>query len=174
MSSTPCYFALFGLSPSFELDLEDVGARYREQARAIHPDRFAGASEREQRQALERSATLNDAYQTLKHPTRRARHLLALRGHEVPLEATVQDPDFLLQQLQWREELEELQDDEDLAGVEAFKRRLKAAHQSMNESFAALWQDESRIGDAERLVRRMQFLDKLSQEVRQLEERLDD
>lgn len=174
MSGPSCYFALFDLAPSFEVDLDALSARYREQARMVHPDRFAGGSESEQRQALERSATLNDGYQTLKHPTRRARHLLALRGREVPLETTVQDPDFLLQQMQWREELEDLQDARDLAGVAGFKQRLKAAQQSMNDSFAAIWQDDNRHEDAERLVRRMQFLDKLSQEVRQLEERLDD
>ncbi len=174
MSSGPCFFALFDLKPSFEVDLEQLNVRYREQVRQVHPDRFASASEREQRQALERSALLNDAYQTLKNPTRRARHLLALRGHDVPLEITVQDPDFLLQQMQWREELEELQQERDLAGVGSFKQRLRSAQQSMNESFAALWDDQARLADAERLVRRMQFLDKLSQEVRQLEERLDD
>lgn len=61
---TPCHFALFELQPDFRLDLEQLAARYRELARAVHPDRFADASEREQRLALERSAGLNDAYQT--------------------------------------------------------------------------------------------------------------
>lgn len=65
---TPCHFALFELQPSFRLDLEQLATRYRELARGVHPDRFADASEREQRLALEKSASLNEAYQTLKSP----------------------------------------------------------------------------------------------------------
>ncbi|WP_241153293.1 co-chaperone HscB, partial [Pseudomonas viridiflava] len=115
----------FELKPDFQLDLDQLATRYRELARGVHPDRFADASEREQRTALERSASLNEAYQTLKSPPKRARYLLAMNGNEVPLEVTVHDPDFLLQQMQWREELEDLQDEADLAGVATFKRRLK-------------------------------------------------
>ncbi|WP_439886158.1 co-chaperone HscB [Pseudomonas sp. MBLB4123] len=171
---SPCHFALFDLQPSFRLDIDDLAARYRELARSVHPDRFADASEREQRIALERSAGLNEAYQTLRHAPQRARYLLALSGPELPLEVTVQDPGFLMQQMHWREELEELQDSADLAGVDAFKRRLKVAQDELNESFASCWDDPARREEAERLMRRMQFLDKLAHEVRQLEERLDD
>jgi molecular chaperone HscB len=171
---SPCHFALFDLQPAFRLDLDALGQRYRELVRSVHPDRFADASEREQRVALERAAELNDAYQTLKSAPRRALYLLSLRGQALPLEATVQDPEFLLQQMQLREELEDLQDSADLDGVAAFKRRLKTAQQQLEDSFADCWDDAARREQAERLVRRMQFLDKLAQEVRQLEERLDD
>ncbi len=171
---TPCHFALFDLKPEFRLDLDQLAARYRELARSVHPDRFADADEREQRLALEHSARLNEAYQTLKSAPKRARYLLVMKGDEVPLEVTVHDPDFLLQQMQWREELEDLQDEADLAGVAVFKRRLKSAQDELNESFAACWDDAAQRERAERLMRRMQFLDKLSYEVRQLEERLDD
>ncbi len=171
---SPCHFALFDLQPGFRLDLDQLAVRYRELARNVHPDRFADASERDQRLALEQSASLNEAYSTLKSASQRARYLLALRGPELPLEVTVQDPDFLLQQMQWREELEDLHDSADLVGVAQFKRRLKVAQDELNESFAVCWDDASRREEAERLMRRMQFLDKLSHEVRQLEERLDD
>ncbi|WP_371369423.1 co-chaperone HscB [Pseudomonas sp. QL9] len=171
---SPCHFALFDLQPSFRIDLDALGNRYRELARSVHPDRFADASDREQRVALERAAELNEAYQTLKSAPRRALYLLSLRGQALPLEATVQDPEFLLQQMQLREDLEDLQDNADLDGVAAFKCQLKTAQQRLDDAFAECWDDASRRQDAERLVRRMQFLDKLAQEVRQLEERLDD
>ncbi|MNG30122.1 co-chaperone HscB [compost metagenome] len=61
-----------------------------------------------------------------------------------------------------------------MAGVAVFKRRLKQAQEELDTEFAACWDDVQRREEAERLVRRMQFLDKLSHEVRQLEERLDD
>ncbi|WP_342649649.1 co-chaperone HscB [Pseudomonas sp. REB1044] len=171
---SPCHFALFDLQPSFRLDLDKLATRYRELAREVHPDRFADASEREQRVALENSAALNDAYQTLRSAPRRARYLLAISGQEVPQEVTVHDPDFLLQQMQWREELEELQDEADLDGVAVFKQRLKGAQSTLDEEFGACWDQAAERVRAERLMRRMQFLDKLAQEVRQLEERLDD
>ena len=171
---TPCHFALFELQPGFSLDLDQLAVRYRELARGVHPDRFADASEREQRLALEQSASLNEAYQTLKSPAKRARYLLALKGGELPLEVTVHDPEFLMQQMQWREELEDLHDSADMAGIAAFKRRLKVAQEQLNDSFAACWDDAAQREQAERLMRRMQFLDKLTYEVRQLEERLDD
>ncbi len=170
----PCHYALFDLQPAFDVDPELLSTRYRELARRVHPDRFADADEAAQRSAVEQSANLNEAYQTLKTPSRRARYLLTLEGREMPLEATVQDPAFLMQQMQWREELEELQDEADLAGIAAFKSRLKRAQQDLNESFPLIWRDPAQRAEAERLVRRMQFLDKLTQEVRQLEERLDD
>ncbi|WXL27033.1 co-chaperone HscB [Ectopseudomonas mendocina] len=173
-SGSPCHFALFDLQPEFKLDLDLLSARYREMARHVHPDRFADASEREQRLALERSASLNEAYQVLKSAPQRARYLLALKGGELPLEVTVHDPEFLMQQMQWREELEDLQDSADISGVSQFKRRLKSAQDELNERFAACWEDAAQREEAERLMRRMQFLDKLSHEVRQLEERLDD
>jgi molecular chaperone HscB len=122
---SPCHFALFDLQPGFRLDQDLLASRYRELARHVHPDRFADASEREQRLALEQSASLNEAYRTLKNAPQRARYLLALRGPELPLEVTVQDPGFLMQQMQWREELEELHESADLAGVAQFKRRLR-------------------------------------------------
>lgn len=171
---TLCHYALFELQPTFDIDLNELSVRYRELARKVHPDRFADAGEAEQRRALEQSANLNEAYQALKSPTRRARYLLKVQGREMPMETTVQDPAFLMQQMHWREELEGLQDEADIAGVATFKARLKTAQQDLNTAFAQAWQDDSQRDEAERLVRRMQFLDKLSQEVRQLEERLDD
>jgi molecular chaperone HscB len=170
----PCHYALFDLQPAFDLDLDVLSSRYRELARKVHPDRFADGSEQEQRRAVEESANLNEAFQTLKSPSRRARYLLELQGKDMPLEATVQDPEFLMQQMHWREELEELHDEADVAGVMTFKSRLKKAQQDINESFSRIWQNPAQREEAERLVRRMQFLDKLSQEVRLLEERLDD
>ncbi|MNC41589.1 hypothetical protein D3C75_903630 [compost metagenome] len=86
----------------------------------------------------------------------------------------MQDPEFLLRQMMLREELEELQDSADLAGVAAFKRRLKAAQAELEGDFAACWDQPGERERAERLMRRMQFLDKLAFEVRELEERLDD
>jgi molecular chaperone HscB len=171
---TTCHFALFDMQPAFEIDLDLLGQRYRALAASVHPDRYADADARDQRLALEQTAQLNEAYQTLKNAPQRARYLLSLRGYQFPLEVTVQDPQFLLQQMELREELEALQDNADVAGVARFKKRLRSAQDELEQAFADCWQAAGQHEQAERLVRRMQFLDKLAREVRQLEERLDD
>ncbi len=167
------HFELFGLPLAYELDLAELNQRYREAVKRVHPDRFAASPEHEQRAAVERAANLNDAYQVLKSPGKRALYLLDLQA---PLaeEATVQDPEFLFQQMEWREELEELGESADFAAIDAFKKRLAGSRKAIDEQFAAIWQDAGQRSQAERLVRRMQFLDKVLYEVRQLEERLDD
>lgn len=169
-----CYFALFDIPAEFRLDEQALSRRYRELAKAVHPDRFMHAPERDQRMALAQSAQLNDAYETLKNPTRRALYLLSMYGPSLPLEATVQDAEFLMQQMQWREELEDLQESAEMAAIGPFKQRLQAHQSSLQTAFADCWNDAARREEAERLVRRMQFLDKLAQQVAQLEERLDD
>lgn len=169
----PDYFTLFGLEPSFALELNALGESYREQAKIVHPDRFAQASDAERRQALERSALLNDAYNTLKDTTQRALYLLRWSGDDVPQEATIQDGQFLFQQMQWREELEELQEQADLDALDAFIRRLKQDRKQLDQEFSAAWH-ANQHEQAERFARRMQFFDKLAYEARQLQERLDD
>ncbi|MGA4815726.1 co-chaperone HscB [Pseudomonas aeruginosa] len=138
------------------------------------PDRFADAPEREQRLALERAAQLNGGLPDPEERSAPGPVPVDPEWSRVALGGYGAGSGFLLQQMQAREELEELQDSADLAGVATFKRRLKAAQAELEREFAACWDDAQRREEAERLVRRMQFLDKLAQEVRQLEERLDD
>lgn len=169
----PCYFALLDLQPHFDVNLSDLSTRYRERISAIHPDRFTDASEREKRLALERSANLNEAYQVIKCPSQRARYLLSLKGNELSLETTVQDPEFLMQQMQWHEELDELEAQGDFQAIDSFKERIKRVQAELEHTFADCWQDRDCYLYAEQIVRRMQFMDKLVLSVKQLEEHLD-
>ncbi|HKJ76321.1 MAG TPA: Fe-S protein assembly co-chaperone HscB, partial [Gammaproteobacteria bacterium] len=68
------YFELFGLPEGFEVDSETLSLRYRDLQRALHPDRFAGASDRERRLSVQQTARVNEAYRTLKDPLARARY----------------------------------------------------------------------------------------------------
>lgn len=72
------YFELFGLSVQFDVDIRSVADRYRELQRATHPDQFASGTDQEQRIAVEQAALVNDAYQTIKSPLKRAQYLLEL------------------------------------------------------------------------------------------------
>ncbi len=167
------YFALFALQPTFAVDTAALAVTYRQLAKDVHPDRFANATAAEQRQAVERAAELNDAFQTLKSPTQRALYLLRQQA-EMPEETTIQDGEFLLQQMEWREQLEDLQEQADLQALELFVGELKQARSKIDNAFALCIEDPEQRLQAERLARRMQFLDKMFYEVRQLEERLDD
>lgn len=167
------YFTLLGLPLAFEIELAQLSSNYREAAKAVHPDRFASSSEQDKRLAVQAAAELNQAYETLKSSTSRALYLLNL--HEaMDEETTVQDPEFLMQQMMLREELEELSDSQDAASVDAYRKRIRQFRAELDKEFATLWQDTSQREQAVRLVRRMQFIDKVLYEVRQLEERLDD
>jgi len=172
--SETSHFARFGLAEDFCIDLDLLGKRYREQASAIHPDRFVAADERQQHGALMATASLNEAYQVLKNPARRALYLLALNGQTLPTEATVQDSGFLLLQMQCREELENLEQQADDTALQAFKLRLQDLQETTGQAFAACWKDAGQREMAEKLARRLQFLGRLSDEVRLLEERFDD
>ena len=167
------YFALFALQPTFAIDTAALAVTYRQLAKDVHPDRFASASAAEQRQAVERAAELNEAFQTLKSPTQRALYLLRLQA-DLPEETTIQDGEFLLQQMEWREQLEDLQEQADLQALERFIGELQQARSKIDHAFALCIEDPQQRLQAERLARRMQFLDKMFYEVRQLEERLDD
>jgi molecular chaperone HscB len=120
------YFSLIGLPREFALDLRELERRFRDLSRQLHPDRFARAEPRARRLSLERATRLNDAFRALKDWRQRAAYLLKLAGTDVFTEGrTFADPDFLEEQLEWREQLALAQSDGDaerLAGIAADAR----------------------------------------------------
>lgn len=101
------YFSLFGLAPDFALEAAELTRRYRDIQSQIHPDRYAGKGDQEQRMAVQTAAFVNEAYQCLKQPLSRAEYLLGLAGHPLSREQhTHQDAAFLMEQIDLREELE--------------------------------------------------------------------
>ncbi|GGP91019.1 co-chaperone HscB [Shewanella ulleungensis] len=104
------YFDLFNLEPAFDIDTALLAERYRELQRAVHPDKFANDTEQQKLLSVQRTSQVNDGYQTLKNPLRRAEHMLSLRGIELSHETTtLKDGAFLMQQMEWREALEDIQ-----------------------------------------------------------------
>jgi molecular chaperone HscB len=84
---TEDHFEVLGVARRFDLNLEELERNYKERTRQVHPDRFARADARARRASLERSVQLNQAWKTLRDPTRRAEYLLHLAGIEVGGEA---------------------------------------------------------------------------------------
>lgn len=108
-------FQLFGLPERFDVDRAAVDARWKELQREAHPDRFAAQGDAAQRIALQWSVRVNEAYGRLKDPLKRAAYLCELRGAPIQAERNTAMPaDFLMQQMAWREALDEAAGEADL------------------------------------------------------------
>ena len=106
-------FAIFGVPQRFAQDRAALDARWKELQREAHPDRFAAQDAATQRRAMQWSVRINEAYQRLKDPLKRAAYLCELAG--APINAhdnTAMPAEFLMQQMAWREALDEAQDAE--------------------------------------------------------------
>src|SRR5256885_1482267 len=115
-------FELFGLSPGFSIDEETLEKAYRDIQSRVHPDRFAHAGDAERRASLQWTTRVNEAFQILKNPVSRARHILELHGVDVAFETNTAMPkDFLMQQMELRERLEEAKD---AAALDALRAEL--------------------------------------------------
>ena len=165
------YFELFGLTAQFELDRHALAETYRALQMQFHPDKFAAHPERERLQAVQGAARINDAYTTLKQPLNRAEYLLSLQGVELNAEQqTLKDPLFLMQQMEWREQLEELPAANDVfAAMQTFEQELQQATRAY---YAELTQQ---LADADwqvaaDTVRKLKFMTKLHAELERLED----
>jgi molecular chaperone HscB len=102
------HFDLFNLPPRFAVDAGALDSAYRDVQSRVHPDRFVNATDAEKRVAMQWATRANEAYQTLKNPLARARYLCELNGVDLQTESnTAMPPSFLMQQMEWRERLEE-------------------------------------------------------------------
>lgn len=165
------YFELFGLPEQFSLDSQALADTYRQLQMQFHPDKFASRPERERLQAVQRAAHINDAFSTLKHPLARAEYLLSLRGVDIRGEQqTLKDPEFLMQQMAWREQLEEIPAAADVfSAILAFDRELQGEADALYRALA----EQLELGcwsEAADAVRKLKFMTKLLAELERLEE----
>lgn len=172
------YFELFGLPVGFIVDVTALAERYRELQRVVHPDRYANATEQEQRLSLQQATRVNEAYETLKDPVKRARYLLSLHGIEVEVEKeTTRDTAFLMEQLELREALENARHAEDPGAVlDELMGRISSMIKTLVAQMAIQFEDatEAQLEAARESVRKMQFLNKLHAEAEALEADLEE
>ena len=154
------YFTLFQIEPQFDIDTDSLEQNYRTLAARFHPDRFASASAFEQKQAVMMSSTVNEAYRTLKNPTDRAAYLLRQQGIDADApEHTSFAPEFLMQQMEWRETLAEARGGQDQTALLALDKEISGAQRE-------LWRDlreafrRQQYEDAAQLVRQGRVLGK--------------
>ncbi len=172
------YFELFGLPIGYILDANALSERYRDLQRLVHPDRFANASEQERRLSVQGAALINQAYETLKDPVARGDYLLGLHGVEMDaVNESTQDMTFLMQQMELREELEEVRNRPDpYTAVLDIGARVKQQITSLVGQMAVQFETPSveQLEAAREILRKMRFLQKLRSEVESVAADLED
>ena len=167
------YFELFGMPVGFALDASELSARYRELQKVVHPDRYAASGEQSQRLSLQSATMVNEAYQTLKDPLKRAQYLLTLKGLEMdPPQQTLNDPAFLMQQMELREALAGVRDKDDpQAELDALLREIGKMIKTLVAQLVVQFEDSSpeQLRAAAQTVQKMQFLNKLHAEAEAVE-----
>ncbi|GGI75784.1 co-chaperone HscB [Shewanella gelidii] len=168
------YFELFNFTASFDLDTATLAERYRELQRAVHPDNFANDTEQQKLLSIHRAAQINDGFQTLKNPIRRAEHMLSLRNIDISHETkTLKDGQFLMQQMEWREALEDINHAEDPDEmIDELYRSFSNYENEMTKRLIALLNSEQENDWllAADQVRKLKFMAKLKDELAKIED----
>jgi molecular chaperone HscB len=163
-SASENYFHFFGLSPQFSLDLAQLDQAYLAIQKEVHPDRHTQGSDSEQRIAMQMATLANTAHQTLKHPIQRGLYLCKLHGVEANLETNTAMPTaFLLQQMAWRDSLEESVDD--VAALDAMVIEVESAYKAALVELAEAMDRTHNYQRAAELLRGLLFIDKFATEL---------
>jgi molecular chaperone HscB len=161
-------FMLFGLPERFGIDRADLDARWRRLQASTHPDRFASEGGAAQRLAMQWSVRINQAYRRLSEPLTRAAYLCELRGAPIAAHSNTAMPgDFLIQQMAWREALE---DADGAAALAALEVEVLAAERDLLAQLATLLDDKPAPARAAERVRALMFITRFRAD---LAERLD-
>jgi molecular chaperone HscB len=156
-------FELFGLPERFAQERAAIDARWKELQREAHPDRFAAQGQAAQRVAMQWSARINEAYQRLKDPQKRAAYLCELRGAPINAENNTAMPAaFLVEQMEWRDALDEASGEAD---VDALDSQLNAARNQTLERIEKLLDEQNDAAAAAQQVRALMFIERFGLDV---------
>lgn len=159
------HFELFQLPAQFALDADALDAAYREVQSHVHPDRFVNATDAEKRVAMQWATRANEAYQTLRNPQKRAQYLCEQNGVELQTESNTAMPvQFLMQQMDWRDELSEARSSGNMEALEGLDAQLRS-ERSARLIDIGLQLDAHDFQQAAQGVRALMFLEKFGDEV---------
>ena len=164
-------FELFGLAPRFAQDRAAIDARWKDLQREAHPDKFAAQGAAAQRVAMQWSVRINEAYQRLKDPLKRAAYLCELNDAPVNAENNTAMPaTFLMQQMDWREALDEASSAADL---DALGAQVVAARREALRQCGQLLDEQHDYKQAVQQVRALMFIERFAQDVDACNDRMD-
>ncbi len=160
------HFALFNLPRCYRLDNALLSQRYREAQAQVHPDRFAGADEGQQRRSLQWATRVNEAYQVLKTPLARAQYLLEIAGQGVDLTNNhAMSTDFLVEQMEWREAVAEAHASKALEELETLYQRIRQRLRADYDILEQLLDEQHDYPQAADKIKRLMFMEKLLSEI---------
>lgn len=163
---TQDFYALFGLPRTFEVDEAVLDHAWHELQSQVHPDRHAHLSDLEQRRSMQWATRVNEAYRTLKKPLPRAQYLLELADVDVGLETnTAMSAEFLMEQMEWREAVEEGRQAGDVDALEQLHQRLRLHAREVMLSLGKELDQAHDFAAAADTVRRLMFIEKLQHEI---------
>jgi molecular chaperone HscB len=164
-------FELFGLERRFAQDRAGLDARWKDLQRQAHPDKFTAQGAAAQRVAMQWSVRINEAYQRLKSPLKRAAYLCELHGAPVNAENNTAMPaSFLMQQMQWREELDEAQSAQDLDRI---GQQCRQAERDVLNKIGQLLDQAHDYAAAVAQVRALMFIERFAADVNDRLDRLE-
>lgn len=160
------HFALFGLPRTFALDRTLLDQLYRDIQARVHPDKHAHLSDADRRVAMQWATQVNEAYQTLLDPLKRARYLLHLEGHDPRIETNTAMPaEFLIEQMEMREAVAEARSGADAAALDELHRRVRKDIAERQRELAEALDVRHDYLHAGEVVRRLMFDQKLLADV---------
>lgn len=155
------HFDLFNLQPRFALPGDELDAAYRRLAAQVHPDRYANADPTEQRQALSLATNVNEAYRILRRPVLRAQYLLNLRGIDPIQGAPSVLPNFLMEQMDWREGLSDAQAERDVTTLQRLYEQVHWRADVLLQELEQHLDGDGELAAAAQAVQQLMFIDKL-------------
>ena len=156
-------FTLLGLDKAFALDRAKLDAAWKALQAQVHPDRFAAEGAASQRIAMQWAVRVNEAHQRLKDPLKRAAYLCQLAGVPVQAENNTAMPGaFLMQQMQWREALE---DAGNAGEVETLSDEVTGQRKARLARLTQLLDVDANPTQAAQEVRALMFIDRLLEEI---------
>jgi molecular chaperone HscB len=168
------YFSLFQLPQQFAIDLKQLETSYRGIQSASHPDRFVSAAPAERLQSMQLATTANEAYATLKTPARRACYLLSLHDINALNESnTAMSMDFLMQQMEWREALDDAKQAKNINQLEALAKLLQSEAKSLQAELIDQLDEKKDLSAATDITRKLIFIDKVITDIHQAIEQIE-
>ncbi|MGA7815452.1 Fe-S protein assembly co-chaperone HscB [Caballeronia sp.] len=167
------HFELFDLPATYAVDSTALDHAYRTVQAQVHPDRFAAAGDAQKRIAMQWATHANEAYRTLRDPLKRGTYMLKLRGVNAGAESnTAMEPAFLMQQMEWRENIEDAAAAKNLRALEALLDELRDQERIRFEKLAGLI-DSHADQAASEAVRQLMFIERVASEIEAQIEKLE-
>lgn len=165
------YFELFQLPVQLPVDSTQLALHYQQLQRQYHPDNFATANDSEKSAVVQKSAKINDGYQTLKNPIKAAEYFLSLQGFDIAAEQSIiHDADFLMEQFSLRERLDDIENQANFTLLDDFHAEIIEREKTVYNQLLALiakqdWQT------ALNQLYKIRYLTRLIEQIEKLQEK---